>query len=155
MPKRLSFPTRAWKLDANGDYSNVDRGESTKRTRSRTTRSRCATTTGTPWSIRRVLDRLLLGRSEAGTNFNASFQNTDNNGVIFGLSGYNRQNFRLNLDQQLASNLDASFSAFYGTSSNGRAAEGQTGPFFGLMFLQPDVDILAPNPDGSYKAEVP
>ena len=52
---------------------------------------------------------------------------------------------------------NASFSAFYGTSTNGRAAEGQTGPFFGLMFLQPDVNIKACcNPDGSpYIAKVP
>jgi len=82
-----------------------------------------------------------VGKRSGGTNFNASFQNTQNKGVIFGLDGYNRQNFRINVDQQLAPNFDASFSAFYGSSNNGRAAEGQTGPFFGLMFVQPDVDI--------------
>lgn len=98
-----------------------------------------------------------VGQRRGNTNFNASVQNTKNLGVIFGLGGYNRQNFRLNLDQQLRSNVDASFSAFYATSTNGRAAEGQTGPFFGLMFLQPDVDIAGCcNPDGSrYPATVP
>jgi TonB-linked SusC/RagA family outer membrane protein len=88
-----------------------------------------------------------VGQRRGGTNFLASVQNTRNKGVIFGLGGYNRQNFRVNIDQQLRSNLDASFSTFYGTSTNGRAAEGQTGPFFGLMFLQPDVDITAPCAD--------
>ena len=98
-----------------------------------------------------------VGQRQGNTNFNASFEETRNKGVIFGLGGYNRQNFRLNLDQQVRSNVDASFSAFYGTSTNGRAAEGQTGPFFGLMFLQPDVNIEACcNPDGSkYVAQVP
>jgi TonB-linked SusC/RagA family outer membrane protein len=98
-----------------------------------------------------------VGQRQGNTNFNASFENTRNPGVIFGLGGYTRQNFRLNLDQQLRPNVDASFSAFYGTSTNGRAAEGQTGPFFGLMFLQPDVDMKACcNPDGSpYVARVP
>jgi TonB-linked SusC/RagA family outer membrane protein len=97
-----------------------------------------------------------IGQRAGKTNFNASFENSRNQGVIFGLGGYTRQNFRINLDQQLRTNVDASFSAFYGTSTNGRAAEGQTGPFFGLMFLQPDVDILAPNPDGTpYRAQVP
>jgi TonB-linked SusC/RagA family outer membrane protein len=97
-----------------------------------------------------------VGQRRGTTNFNASVQNTRNEGVIFGLGGYRRQNFRLNLDQQLRSNVDASFSAFYATSTNGRTEEGQTGPFFGLMFLQPDVDITAPNPDGSpYRAQVP
>jgi TonB-linked SusC/RagA family outer membrane protein len=98
-----------------------------------------------------------VGQRQGNTNFNASFEETRNKGVIFGLGGYNRQNFRLNLDQQVRSNLDASFSAFYGTSTNGRAAEASGGPFFGLMFLQPDVDITACcNPDGSrYIAKVP
>ena len=98
-----------------------------------------------------------VGQRLGGTNFNASLEETRNKGVIFGLGGYNRQNFRINVDQQIRSSLDASMSAFYGRSTNGRAAEGQTGPFFGLMFLQPDVNIQACcNPDGSkYIAKVP
>jgi TonB-linked SusC/RagA family outer membrane protein len=98
-----------------------------------------------------------VGQRQAKTNFNASLENTRNEGVIFGLGGYTRQNFRINLDQQLRSNVDASFSAFYGTSTNGRAAEGQTGPFYSLMFVQPDVDLAGCcNPDGSrYIAKVP
>jgi TonB-linked SusC/RagA family outer membrane protein len=97
-----------------------------------------------------------VGQRRGSTNFNASVQNTRNEGVIFGLGGYQRQNFRLNLDQQLRSNVDASFSAFYARSTNGRTEEGQGGPFFGLMFLQPDVDITAPNPDGTpFRAQVP
>ncbi|HXO86750.1 MAG TPA: SusC/RagA family TonB-linked outer membrane protein, partial [Gemmatimonadales bacterium] len=98
-----------------------------------------------------------IGQRRGSSNFNASFENTRNKGVIFGLGGYARQNVRLNLDHQLRSNLDASFSAFYGTSTNGRAAEGTGSPFYQLMFVQPDVDITACcNPDGSpYKAQVP
>ena len=98
-----------------------------------------------------------IGQRLGNTNFNASFEETKNTGVIWGLAGYNRQNFRINLDQQVRPKLDASFSAFYGTSTNGRAAEGSNGPFFGLMFLQPDVNISGCcNPDGSkYPAKVP
>jgi TonB-linked SusC/RagA family outer membrane protein len=88
-----------------------------------------------------------VGQRRGPTNFNASVQNTRNQGVIFGLGGYTRKNFRLNLDQQIRSNVDASFSTFYGTSNNGRTEEGQGGPFFGLMFVQPDVDIVAACPD--------
>ncbi|MDQ3698708.1 MAG: SusC/RagA family TonB-linked outer membrane protein [Gemmatimonadota bacterium] len=90
---------------------------------------------------------LSVGQRRGTTNFNASAQNTRNQGVIFGLGGYTRRNFRLNLDQQVRSNVDASFSTFYGTSTNGRTEEGQGGPFFGLMFVQPDVDIVAACPD--------
>ncbi len=98
-----------------------------------------------------------LGQRRGNTNFNASFENTRNKGVIFGLGGYTRQNVRLNLDYQLRPNVDASFSTFYGASSNGRAAEGTGSPFYSLMFVQPDVDITACcNPDGSpYIAQVP
>jgi TonB-linked SusC/RagA family outer membrane protein len=98
-----------------------------------------------------------IGQRRGTSNFNASFENTRNKGVIFGLGGYSRQNVRMNLDHQLRPNLDASFSAFYGASTNGRAAEGTGSPFYQLMFVQPDVDITACcNPDSSpYKAQVP
>ena len=98
-----------------------------------------------------------LGQRRGNTNFNASFEQTRNEGVIFGLGGYTRRNFRLNLDYQVRPNVDASFSTFYAGSSNGRAAEGTGSPFYSLMFVQPDVDITACcNPDGSpYIAEVP
>jgi TonB-linked SusC/RagA family outer membrane protein len=98
-----------------------------------------------------------VGQRQGGTNYSASFEETRNHGVIFGLGGYNRQNFRVNVDQQMRANLDASVSAFYGRSTNGRAAEGQSGPFFGLMFLQPDVNIQACcNPDGTpFIANIP
>jgi TonB-linked SusC/RagA family outer membrane protein len=97
-----------------------------------------------------------VGQRRGPTNFNASLQNTRNEGVIFGIGGYTRQNYRLNLDQRMRSNVDGSFSAFFGKSTNGRTAEGQSGPFFGLMFVQPDVDITALNPDGSpFRAKVP
>src|SRR5574342_128180 len=98
-----------------------------------------------------------VGQRRGTTNFNVSLENSRNKGVIFGLDGYTRQNFRVNLDQQLRSNLDASFSTFYGTSTNGRSAEGTASPFFGLMFVQPDVNLQACcNPDGSpYVAKVP
>ncbi|HWC74450.1 MAG TPA: TonB-dependent receptor plug domain-containing protein, partial [Gemmatimonadales bacterium] len=39
-----------------------------------------------------------LGQRRGPTNFNASFENTRNQGVIFGLGGYTRRNLRLNLD---------------------------------------------------------
>ncbi|HUF25472.1 MAG TPA: SusC/RagA family TonB-linked outer membrane protein [Gemmatimonadaceae bacterium] len=97
-----------------------------------------------------------VGQRRGTTNFNASVQNTKNEGVIYGIGGYERQNFRLNVDQQLHTRLDASFSAFYGRSVSGRTEEGQGGPFFGLMFVQPDVDITAPNDDGTpFRAQVP
>ena len=94
-----------------------------------------------------------VGQRRGGTNFNASFQNTKNKGVIVEIGGYSRQNFRLNLDQQIRHNLNASFSTFYGNSTNGRTAEGQSGPFFGLMFVQPDVELY--DEDGNVTPIIP
>ncbi len=153
MPRRLEFSrSHAFQVDAQGNYILSATG-------SRQTKANQIADNPFPvyydhWDA--LVDPglfwtgyLSVGQRRGSTNFNASVQNTDNEGVIFGLGGYARQNFRLNLDQQISSNIDASFSTFYGTSTNGRAEEGQGGPFFGLMFLQPDVDITAPAPDGT------
>jgi TonB-linked SusC/RagA family outer membrane protein len=165
MPKEMVFSrSHAWKLDANGNYLlNAQGGRIIEEDQ----------IADNPFSVYRnhwdaVVDEgafytgyMSVGQRRGTTNFNASVQSTRNEGVIFGLGGYRRQNFRLNVDQGLRPNLDASFSAFYGISSNGRAEEGQGtgvqgGPFYGLMFLQPDVDITAPNPDGTpYLANIP
>ncbi len=115
---------------------------------------------------------LSIGQRKGNTNFNASFQQTKNDGIIFGLNGFERQNYRINIDQQLAPRLDASFSAFYASSKNSRAAEGPGSPFFGITFVEPDINLLARcsqadldggtctkdkgNPDGTpYRAYIP
>jgi TonB-linked SusC/RagA family outer membrane protein len=160
MPNEMEFSkSHAWQVDANGEYLRNAAGARL---------IELDQIADNPFSVyRNHWDELVdngtywtsyasVGQRRGPTNFNASVQTTKNEGVIFGLGGYERQNFRLNLDQQIRPNVDASFSTFYGTSKNGRAAEGQTGPFFGLMFLQPDVDITALNDDGTpYRAEVP
>ena len=88
-----------------------------------------------------------FGQRRNENNFNASFQNTKDGGVLNLLSGFSRQNFRLNLDQALSDKIDISTGAFYGRS---HADQGQdTGIFFGLRFLEPNIDLLAPNKDGT------
>ena len=97
------------------------------------------------------------GERRGNTNFNTSFENTRNQGVITGVGGYNRQNFRMNLDQQFAPNVNGSFSAFYANSTNKQASEGNGGnnPFFNLMFLDPDVNILKPDSAWGYDCVLP
>lgn len=97
-----------------------------------------------------------VGQRKGQTNFNASFQNSKTEGVIFGVKGYERQNFRINIDQQLTPRLDLSFSSFYGKSNNNDAAQGPGAPFFALTFVEPNIDLFAKNPDGSpYRAFIP
>lgn len=97
-----------------------------------------------------------VGQRRGSTNYNASFQNTRTEGVLFGIKGYNRQNFRINMDQVFNDRLDASYGAFYGKSNNDQTTQGPGSPFFALTFVEPDVDLFATNPDGSpYRAQIP
>ena len=107
-----------------------------------------------------------IGQRRGSTNFNASFENTHTEGVIFGLKGFGRQNFRLNVDQSLTPRVDFELSSFYGRSNNnpltdpgvatsGTLQSNQLGPFFGITFVPPYVNLLAKNPDGSpFKAQI-
>jgi TonB-linked SusC/RagA family outer membrane protein len=96
-----------------------------------------------------------VGQRRGTTNFNVSFEHTRNQGVIYELGGFTRENFRINLDQQLRPNLTGAFSAFYGTSTNGRTDDGQTSPFFGVMFVQPDFNLREPDSLWTYQCTVP
>jgi len=109
-----------------------------------------------------------VGQRRGQTNFNASFQNTRTEGVVFGVKGFTRQNFRVNVDQQLTPRLDLSFSSFYGRSNNQDALQGPSAPFFAVQFVEPHIDLFAQcdnvppctveegNPDGSpYRAFIP
>ena len=159
MPRRMEFSrSHAWQVDANGDYLLSASGA--RQIELDQIADNPFGVYFDPWSALVKSGQFWtgyfsIGQRRGSTNFNASFQNTRNKGVIYGLDGYSRQNFRLNLDQQLRSNLDASFGAFYGTSTNGRAAEGSGSPFFGLMFVQPDVNLTVPDPDWGFQCTVP
>lgn len=80
-----------------------------------------------------------VGQRRGTTNFNGSFQNTKDAGVLNLLDGYSRQNFRLNVDQALTDNIDLGMGAFYGRST---ADQGEDhGIFFGLRFLEPNINL--------------
>jgi TonB-linked SusC/RagA family outer membrane protein len=99
---------------------------------------------------------LSIGQRRGSTNFNASIQNTHTEGVIFGLKGFGRQNFRLNVDQQLTPRVDLELSTFYGRSDNNTAAQGTGAPFYAITFVEPYIDLFAKNPDGTpYAAKIP
>jgi TonB-linked SusC/RagA family outer membrane protein len=79
------------------------------------------------------------GQRRGNTNFNVSFDNTHDNGVVALLNGYHRQNFRLNVDHSLSDKIDVGVGSFYGRSTSD---EGENaGIFFGMRFLEPNVKI--------------
>ncbi|MDQ6633439.1 MAG: SusC/RagA family TonB-linked outer membrane protein [Gemmatimonadota bacterium] len=80
-----------------------------------------------------------VGQRRGSSNLNASFQNTRDQGVLALLSGYRRQNFRINADQALTDNIDLGVGAFYGRSVADQGED--TGLFFGMRFLEPNVKL--------------
>jgi TonB-linked SusC/RagA family outer membrane protein len=80
-----------------------------------------------------------VGQRRGTTNFNASFQNQHDAGVLTALHGFSRQNFRLNVDQALTEKIDLGMGAFYGRS---HADQGEDySIFFGLRFIEPDAKL--------------
>lgn len=90
---------------------------------------------------------LSIAHRSGATNFSASAQNTQETGVLKLLRGYNRQNFRLNVDHALSARLRVSTGMFYARSHADQSDEGEL--FFGIRFLEPNIDISAPNADGT------
>ena len=88
-----------------------------------------------------------VGHRKGATNFNASIQNIKETGVLDLLQGYNRQNFRINVDQAVNDKLNLSTGMFYGRSHADQTNEGSL--FFGLRFIEPNIDLKALNTDGT------
>jgi TonB-linked SusC/RagA family outer membrane protein len=92
------------------------------------------------------------------TSFLTSFENNSQGGVIDLVDGYKRQNFRINLNQQIYDNLSLSTSNLYiksETQQPGGESGYNGGIFFNLLLMQPDVDITLENPDGQPYQIVP
>jgi TonB-dependent SusC/RagA subfamily outer membrane receptor len=95
---------------------------------------------------------LSVARRSGNTNFQASFENLHNGGIIdvpgISLDGLNRRNVRLNVDQFVRDNLDLSVGAFYTSGTNQTIGQGAGSTFFSILFMPPDVDLFAPNANG-------
>lgn len=82
------------------------------------------------------------------TNFYTSFQNTKETGILNLLNGFQRQNFRVNVDQGVSDELSFSVGAFYGRSTSDQPPASDN-IFFGIRFIEPNIDITAPAADGT------
>src|SRR3989449_4297453 len=72
------------------------------------------------------------------------------------VNGYNRQNFRVNVDQALTPRFDLSVGGFFGKSNNNQVTQGPGSPCFAVTFIEPNLDLFAKNPDGTpYAAKIP
>ncbi|MBA3890597.1 MAG: SusC/RagA family TonB-linked outer membrane protein [Gemmatimonadaceae bacterium] len=84
-----------------------------------------------------------LGLRRGNTNFNTSFTNDRNEGIMPLTSGQYRQNLRMNVDQGLGTKADFSVSATYGLNKNDYPPGG-VGSWFQLMQAPPDVNLEQP-----------
>ena len=85
------------------------------------------------------------------TKFMVSFENSDQQGIIFKVNGYKRQNFRLNVDHRFNDKFSFSASNLIVKAETDNSSL----DFFSLMQLQPDMNLHALNPDGTdYRLKV-
>jgi TonB-linked SusC/RagA family outer membrane protein len=97
-----------------------------------------------------------IGQRRGNSNYNVSFENTKQDGILNLLKGYGRQNFRVNSDWALTPRMDLSVGGFFGKSSNNPTLQGPGAPFFAVTFIEPYINLFAPNPDGTpYAAVIP
>ena len=80
-----------------------------------------------------------IGRRQGQTNYNVSFENEHDQGVLKLLDGYRRQNFRVNVDQSITPKWDMGAGAFYGRSTADQTDGWNF--FFGMRFIEPNVKI--------------
>lgn len=95
-----------------------------------------------------VIQNFIAAEGRLGsTNYFASFSNLDQGGIVRFMDGYNRQNFRLNLDHGVRDDLQISASTFYSTSWQDLLdSGGGAGAFFNLTFVPPNIDLLEIDP---------
>jgi TonB-linked SusC/RagA family outer membrane protein len=80
------------------------------------------------------------------TNFLVSFSRNENDGVIIGHGGQERNNFRLNVDQAVRPDINVTASAFYSRSVQQDFGESQGNPIFGLTRMMAGVDLASCEP---------
>lgn len=88
----------------------------------------------------------LAGRSKKSNVF-MSYENNQQDGILFSTNGYKRNNYRVNVDYHITDKLKLSTSnLIINTESDN---PGSTSAFFDLLFISPDVNLETVNEDGS------
>ncbi|AMW04518.1 hypothetical protein GEMMAAP_05990 [Gemmatimonas phototrophica] len=149
IPNNFSHP---YKVTANGDFlrdGNGNRVQEDDRISDNSYRETFDQLGEVFRSGQFMTNYISVGQRNANSNFNASFENSKDQGIANILSGYNRQNFRLNLDMELHPKLDFQTGAFYGQSKADQADDSSGDAWFGLRFLEPNINLNGTNPDGT------
>lgn len=92
-------------------------------------------------------NQVSLGRNTASTNFLMSLNNYREKGTVISNDGYERTNFRVNLDHRLTEALSLSSSAYHNRSYRDDLSGS---PFWDLLMYPPDVDLGVRDEAGNY-----
>ncbi len=88
-----------------------------------------------------------IAQNSGRSNWFASFNRTTEGGVVSTLNGFHRNDFRLNLDNQVRDNLTASLRAYHSRSYSDDVSGS---PFQDLIYTMPDVNLGARDEHGDY-----
>jgi TonB-linked SusC/RagA family outer membrane protein len=83
---------------------------------------------------------------QGATNFHVSFSHMNDEGPMLGQEGFQRRNFRLNLDQVIRPDIHVSASAFYSNNVQAGLPEGSGNPIFDLTRMMAGVDLTGCEP---------
>lgn len=88
-----------------------------------------------------------LSTRSKNTNIYTSFENNSQGGIIQNTNGYERQNYRFNLDHKITSWLKLSTSNLFINTKTQYPGDGG-GIFFNIVLAEPDNNLKLANPDG-------
>ena len=93
-----------------------------------------------------------LAHSTASSNFLVSFNNFEQTGALEGNDGFERRNFRVNLDHRLRDNMSFGVSAFHSRSKQDDVigGVGEGGAFWDIMLYASDVNLGAKDASGNF-----
>lgn len=94
-----------------------------------------------------LTNQVSVGRNTASTNFLMSINNYQEKGSIISNDGYERTNFRVNLDHRLTETLTLSSSAYHNLSHRDDLSGD---PFWDLLMYPPDVNLGVKDEAGQY-----
>jgi TonB-linked SusC/RagA family outer membrane protein len=94
-----------------------------------------------------LTNQVSVGRNSASTNFLMSLNNYQEKGSIISNDGYERTNFRVNLDHRLTETLTLSSSAYHNRSHRDDLSGD---PFWDLLMYPPDINLGARDEAGNY-----
>lgn len=83
--------------------------------------------------------------NQGNTNYHASFTKNTQDGILYNTDGYDRNAFRLNLDQGLGKPLQLSTNVYYSTATQGDVTEGSGSVFYSLSLAPTFLDLTRKN----------